>query len=319
LAFPRQPRYDGGAGFFKATFPARVNLIRFCGSLLLFGMLTTASYAQAAGASTQSGTGAVDATQVPAPPASQPAQKAERTDFHLEGGVFYSPFVPGSGSQNWRGGDFRFTYTGVKRIAPFVGVGRISNSDGSQFAYGVGSYFTVNKYFYLIGGFSASQESEVQFSPHRRYDLAGFVAVPRVKGMAVSVGWTELPAYRTSGGGRIIAIGDLYYWRKFIFSGSVNLNFARPGSEKSVSGQFSTTYGMQGHYYVAGGMSGGGAAYMLVTGAPFLVQYQSLGAFGILTKWFAPHAGVTFRYDLQHIFDSNVQRHSFRLGAFYEF
>lgn len=279
------------------------------------GLAAPALQAQTAGASAQGGTGVADTAQAPAPQSSQP----ERTDFHIEGSLFYSPFVPGSGSENWRGGDFRLTYTGIPRIAPFVGVARIQNSHGSQLAYGAGSYFTVNRHFYMIGGVSASQETEVQFSPHRRYDLAGYVAVPGVEGMALSIGWTELPAYRDSGGGRIIAIGNIYYWRKFIFSGSLNLNFARPGSQRSVSGQFAATYGTQGRYYVAGGMSGGGAAYMLVTDEPFLVKYQSLGTFAALTKWLAPHAGLTFRYDYQHIIESVAERHSLRIGAFYEF
>ncbi|MBN2320799.1 MAG: YaiO family outer membrane beta-barrel protein [Acidobacteria bacterium] len=295
-------------------------MIRLCGSLLLFvGLVAPAVRAQVAGASTQSGTGVADATPTPTPQANRAAEPPKKTDFHIEGSLFYSAFTPGAGSQNWRGGDFRLTYTGINKIAPFVSVARIQNSDGSQLAYGFGSYFTVNRYFYMIGGVSASQETEIQFSPHRRYDLAGFVAVPKVRGMALSVGWTELPAYRDSGGGRIIALGNLYYWRKFIFSGSLNLNFARPGSQRSVSGQFSATYGTQGRYYIAGGMSGGGAAYMLVTGEPFLVQYQSMGAFTNLAKWIAPNAGINIRYDYSHILDSAAHRHSLRLGAFYEF
>jgi YaiO family outer membrane protein len=293
-------------------------LIRLCVSLLFFtGLLAPVLQAQIAGAPSQGGTGAVDAA--PAPPEDRQAGKPERNDFHIEGSLFYSPFVPGAGSDNWRGGDLRLTYTGINKIAPFVSIARIQNSNGSQLAYGVGSYFTVNRYFYMIGGISASQETDIQFSPHRRYDLAGYVAVPKVEGMALSIGWTELPAYRDSGGGRIIAIGNVYYWRKFIFSGSLNLNFARPGSERSVSGQFAATYGTQGRYYIAGGMSGGGAAYMLVTDEPFLVEYQSLGAFTGLTKWLAPHAGITFRYDYSHIIESVAQRHSLRVGAFYEF
>lgn len=299
---------------------SRAAFIRFCSFLLLFvGLAAPALRAQAAGTSTQSGTGVADAAPTPAPQASRAAEPPGKTDFHIEGSLFYSAFTPGAGSQNWRGGDFRFTYTGINKIAPFVSVGRIQNSNGSQLAYGVGSYFTVNRHFWMIGGISAARETEYQFSPHRRYDLAGYVAVPKIDGMSLSVGWTELPAYRESGGGRIIAIGNLYYWRKFIFSGSVNLNFARPGSQRTVSGQFSATYGTQGRYYIAGGMSGGGAAYMLVTGEPFLVRYQSLGAFTNLAKWISPHAGINIRYDYQHIIESVAQRHSLRVGAFYEF
>jgi YaiO family outer membrane protein len=305
---------------FREPFFARTVLIRICGAFFLLPwLLSAALWAQTTGSSTQSGTGSVDATAVPAAGSGQASGSADKTDFHLELGAFYSPFVPGSGSLNWRGGDFRLTYTGIKHIAPFVGLAGIGNGFGSQLAYGVGSYVTVNRHFYAIWGISAAQETEQQFSPHRRYDLAGMFAVPKVKGMVFSLGWTEMPAYRTSGGGRIFALGDIYYWRKFIFAGNVNLNFARPGNEHSVSGQFSTSYGMQGHYYVAGGMSGGGAAYMLITGAPFEVRYQTVGVFAIVTKWFARHAGINCRYDYQRIIDSDSQRHAIRTGFFFEF
>jgi YaiO family outer membrane protein len=289
------------------------------GPVLLVLMLPVPLCAQTATKTSQSGTGAITTTPDPTVEKEKPPKSREKTDFHLEMGGFYSPFVPGHGSLNWRGWDVRLTYTGIKRIAPFGGVARISNGNGSQSAYSIGSYLTFTKWFYAIWGISAAQQAKIQFSPHRRYDVAGIFSVPKVKGMAFSAGLTELPAYGNSGGGRIIALGDIYYWRKFIFSGSVNLNFARPGNQRSVSGQFSATYGLLGKYYLAGGMSGGGAAYMLIADKPFEVRYQTFGAFAILTKWLAKHAGITCRYDYSRIVDSHSERHAIRTGLFYEF
>ncbi len=295
-------------------------MYRFFYGLTLLGLLLApGASAQTTSGKEQSGTGAVTTTPDPTVSKDQKPKSPERTDFHLEVGGFYSPFVPGPGSSNWRGWDARLTYTGFKKIAPFAGMSRISNGYGSQSSYGFGSYVTVNKWFYSIWGVSLAPKSDTEFSPHRRYDVAGIFAVPKVKGMALTAGVTILPEYKNSGGGRIIALGDIYYWRKFIFSGNVNLNIAQPGNRRSVSGQFATTYGTQGKYYVAGGMSGGGAAYMLITGVPFEVRYQSVGGFVILTKWLAKHVGINTRYDYQKVLDGGFQRHSFRLGLFYEF
>lgn len=291
----------------------------YSGLFLLTLLLPPAVSAQTTSNTAQSGTGAVVTTPDPTLADKKTPKNPDVKDFHLELGGFYSPFVPGAGSNNWRGWDVRLTYTGIRGIAPFGGVSRIGNGQGSQSAYGVGSYVTVNKWFYTIWGISLAPKSGTEFSPHRRYDVAGILSVPKVKGMALSAGLTILPAYKNSGGGRIIALGDIYYWRKFIFGGSVNLNFAQPGNRRSVSGQFAATYGAQGKYYLAGGMSGGGAAYMLITGVPFEVRYQSIGGFVSLAKWFSKHAGINCRYDYSRILASDSQRHSFRTGIFYEF
>ncbi len=289
------------------------------GLLILAFLLAPPLLAQSTTSTTQSGTGAVDTTSNPVVKVKKKDNASEQPNFHLEIGGFYSPFVPGRGSLNWRGWDARLTYSGFKRFAPFGGVSRISDGNGSQFAYGVGSYVTFNKWFYAIGGASFSPTRDTEFSPHRRYDVAGLFAVPKVKGMLFTTGLTVLPEYKTSGGGSILAIGDIYYWRKFIFAGNANINFAQPGNRRSVSGQFAVTYGLQGKYYLSGGMLGGGAAYMLITGTPFEVRYQTVGGFLLATKWFAPHVGINFRYDYSKIIDSISQRHSFRTGLFYEF
>jgi YaiO family outer membrane protein len=304
------------------TITLQSRIIMRCNSvgfLALVLLLNSPIIAQSTVGKTQPDTGAVDAASTPVAKVEDNAAIVKQPKFHLEIGGFYSPFIPGSGSLNWRGWDTRLTYTGIKRLAPFGGISRISTGKGSQNAYGLGSYVTFNKWFYTIGGASFAPTMDTEFSPHRRYDIAGFYAVPKVKGMLVTTGFTVLPAYKNSGGGRILALGDIYYWRKFIFSGNASINFAYPGNRRSVSGQFSVNYGLQGKYYIAGGMSGGGTAYMLVVDEPFEVRYQTVGAFLIMTKWIAPHSNINFRYDYSTIIDSNAERHSFRTGLSYEF
>ncbi len=316
----RRPDWGDCSYATQQRSPVRWTMYQVFGCCFLGIMLVApAAHGQSTGTSTQTGTGSVDAAQVSAAATQQAPPAAEHTNFRLEVGGFYSPFVPGPGSQNWREGEFRLTFTGSKRIVPFGGMSRISNGDGSQLAYGVGSYVIFHPHFYVIAGFSAAQDTEVQFSPRRRYDVAGYLAVPRVNGLVFSAGWTELSGFRNSTAGRIIALGNMYYWRKFVFSGNVNLNFVEPTNEHSVSGQFTVLYGMQHRYYISGGMSGGGAAYMLITGAPFLVRYQTIGTFGMFTKWFNRHAGINFRYDYQRFIAENLQRHWIRAGLIFEF
>jgi YaiO family outer membrane protein len=293
---------------------------RFC-SVLFFAIFQLSPFIFAQGTSNpaQSGTGAVDTTPNPTVEKKKNQKNSEKTDFHLEVGAFYSPTVPGPGSLNWRGADARLIYSGFKRFTPFGGLSRISTAQGAQYSYGVGSYITFNKWFYSIAGASFAPSSQAEFSPHRRYDVAGLFAVPHVKGMVFSTALTVLPQYRNAGGGRILAFGDIYYWRKFIFGGNANLNFAEPGNRHTVSGQFGATYGTQGKYRVAGGMSGGGAAYMLITGAPFEVQYQTYSAFAMVTKWLTKHSGINCRYDYNRIVGSPFQRHWIRISTFFDF
>jgi YaiO family outer membrane protein len=312
------------------------NFYDLCMGLILLAWLFPAvALSQSTSETTQPGTGAIDMTAAEkshsATSAKAPEGKAEsasprvspgngRTrNFHLELGGFYSPNIPGLGTYNWRGWDARLTYTRFKRFAPFGGAANIASGQGGQIAYGVGSYFNVSGRFYLIGGVSLAPTREAEFSPHRRYDVAGMFSVPQVKGMLFSTGLTVLPGYKNSGGGRILAFGDTYYWKKFIFGGSLNLNIAEPGNKRSVSGQFAVTYGMQGSYYISAGASGGGAAYMLISGTPFEVRYQMVGATGSFVKWFTKHSGIDCRYGFASIIGSTSARHSIRIGTFYEF
>ncbi len=242
----------------------------------------------------------------------------EKKNFSLEIGGAYSAFIPGAGSGNWRGWDSRLIYAGWKRLTPFGGVASLGNGFGWQYSLGAGAYVTITKWFWTVGGFSYAPKSDTSFFIHRRFDIAGMLTVPGVNGLVFSVGLTELPAYKDSGAGRTIALGDLYYWRKFIFSGSVNLNFSQPGDQHSVSGQFGVNYGTQGKYFVSAGMSGGNVAYDLTANVPLNVRYQTFDGFAAYTKWVSPHTGLNFRYGYQKILDG-YERHSMRMGVFREF
>jgi YaiO family outer membrane protein len=297
---------------------ANVNRILAIATLII-ALIPAALVAQSTSDKTQSGTGAIATTPEPKQETKKPAKKSEAKNFHVEVGGFWSPTVPGPGRDNWRGWDTRLLYSGFKRFTPFGGVSRINTAEGGQIAYGFGSYVSFTKWFYAIGGASFSRTAPLEFSPHRRYDIAGLFAVPGVKGMVFSTGLTVLPAYKNSGGGRILGLGDIYYWRKFIFGNNLNINFAEPGNRRTLSGQTSVTYGSVGKYTLAAGMSGGGAAYMIITGSPFEVRYQAIGGFGSFTKWFTWHSGITTRYGYNSIIGSTYQRHSIRTALFFDF
>lgn len=288
------------------------------GSFLL--LLTAFSvFAQATANTVEAGTSATAAVPQPNEEKKQTPKDSDQKSFHLDFGGFYNAFIPWEGSNNWRGWDARLLYSGFKGVTPFGGVSRINNGNGGQNSYGIGSYITFNRWFYIIGGASFAPTSKAEFSPHRRYDIAGMFTVPKIKGMVFSTALTVLPEYGNAGAGRIIAIGNIYYWRKFIFGGNLNISIAQPGNSRSVSGQFSTTYGSRGNFYLAGGLSGGGAGYMLITGTPFEVRYQTMSGYVMLTKWVAKHVELNCRYSYDTIIDSSFMRHSIRIGTSYEF
>ena len=68
-----------------------------------------------------------------------------------------------------------------------------------------------------------------------RFDAAGFLSIPQVKGLVVSAGLTEIRPYRHADGGRILSAGGIYYTRVGIFSGNVNFNESLPSGLRSTS------------------------------------------------------------------------------------
>ncbi|MCX6620190.1 MAG: YaiO family outer membrane beta-barrel protein [Acidobacteria bacterium] len=250
----------------------------------------------------------------------QPA-KSEKKNIHLEVGGFYNGMSNTYGS--WQGGDVRMSYGGLKHFTPFGSVS-VQNHEGiSQPIYGGGTYINVNRWFYAIAGVSGTPEkvNGIALYPNLRWDVAGMFKVPKINGLVLSTGLTEFYSRNKAlgnGGGQLVTVGAMYYYKKAIFSGGISFNTARPGNIPSKSGQGGFMYGERGKWYIGGGVSGGRVAYQLISVTPFDVRFNSIGTFFFVQRWLGRNWGVITRYDYQNLMEA-YQRNAISGSVFFDF
>ncbi len=274
-----------------------------------------AAWAQTAGSSAPAGSAnSVPDAQVEAPRTPQnPTPNKEEPKYYLEIGESYSRFTPAGDS--WKGLDARLIYNGFKRFTPFGGISTQGSSIDAQQNFGIGSYVTINKQFYTIIGFSIAPNALNIYYPRYRYDIAGLYGVPKVKGLVLSSGFTQVGGYQPGDGGRIFSVGSIYYHGSNILSGSINFNESLPVGQRSVSGSFGIMHGAQGKYWLCAGASGGKVEYSMIQNITFDVHYNTIGNFVSYQKWLSKRFGFIIRYDYQRAIGS-FGRHSIRPAIF---
>ena len=236
-----------------------------------------------------------DSTPEPTVGSSQDKKK----NFHLEIG----------GNNNWLNNDYGqwkafdvgLKYSGFQTFSPFGSISRQTRNEGSQFAYGLGSYIYTSSKSYFIAGISGApvRDPDVVLYPRLRLDLSGYFNAPMMDGLVLSTGVTHFPK-QNGGGGDIFSLGGIYYG-KVILIGSMSYNIAQPGSVSSFSGQGGFMYGTQGKYWVGGGIETGRVAYQTVSEIPFDVRYESRGAHLFYSHWLGKNWGINTRYDYQNL------------------
>jgi YaiO family outer membrane protein len=244
--------------------------------------------------------------------------ESKKNIFHFEVGGNYSKLNSGD---VWKSLDMRLMYSGFNKFTPFASVSKQTRSTGSQLAYGLASYINVNPKFYMIAGISCApvKDPNVILSPRLRLDVAGLLNVPKIKGLVFTLGETHLPK-QNGNGADIIAVGTIYYYRKFVFGGAVNYNISQPGSVTSFSGQVGLTYGLQGKYYIGGGATMGRAAYQLAnTNSPFEVRYRSRGLNFHFNKWMGKNWGINNRLDYGEIVWGESKLFGITTNVFFDF
>ncbi|MCC7497422.1 MAG: YaiO family outer membrane beta-barrel protein [Bryobacterales bacterium] len=250
----------------------------------------------------------------------QPAAN-EQKNVHLEVGGFFNGLTNNYGS--WQGGSASLTYGGLKHFTPFGSVS-VQNHEGvSQGIYGGGTYINVNRWFYSIVGVSGTPQraNNIALYPNLRWDVAGMFKVPKVNGLVLSTALTEFYSRNKvlgDGGGQMITVGAMYYYKKAVFSGGISFNTARPGDIPSKSGQAGFMYGERGKYYLGGGISGGRVAYQLISTTPFDVRFNSVGTFFFVQRWIGRNWGVITRYDYQNLMEA-YQRNAITGSVFFDF
>jgi YaiO family outer membrane protein len=246
-----------------------------------------------------------------------PVSVAEhKKNFHIEMGGNYSFLNNNYGS--WKAIDMSLMYSGFERITPFGSISSLHRKEGSQLVYGAGSYINVNPSFYMIAGVSGApvRDPNVVYYPRLRMDLMGLYKAPMADGLVLTAGFTDF-SMEGGGGANIISLGSLYYYKKAIFSGSLNYNIARPGSVTSLSGQVGIMYGTQGKYWFGGGGVIGEVAYQPASEAS-KVRFDSRGVNVFYQRWIGKNWGIISRYDYQDLVDA-YQLHGISMKLFIDF
>lgn len=276
----------------------------------------------AKGATDQIGSVEVEASPQPQTPNTQastsqtqpPAAKNDKTNWHFEIGGSFASLNNNYG--RWYGGDTKIAYTGSKYFTPMVSAGSQTRPEGTQQAYGFGSYVNFSKYAYAIVGVGFAPNRGTILFPSFRYDLMGVVKAGNIKGLLMTVGYTS---YRMGGGkAKIASVGGIYYLKKVILNGAIAFNRSYPGNLPSKSGYLSFMTGKQGKHWWGAGVSGGNAHYQTVSIIPFDVRYNAVGFSAFYQKWLGRHWGITPRYYFTRLFNAYTS-HSTSITFFYDF
>lgn len=246
--------------------------------------------------------------------ASKPAAPNDKTKWRLETSGSYTNVTNNYG--NWYGGEIRLTYTGSKLFTPTLSAGSQTRPQGTQQAYGLGSYVNFGKYAYALVGVGFAPDHGTILFPNFRYDVMAFAKPPKVKGLIMTAGYSS---YRMGGGNsKSFSVGSIYYYRKVILNGAIAFNRSYPGSLPSKSGYFSIMTGRQGRYWFGAGASGGDLNYQLIGIIPFNVHYNGYGFSAFFQKWLQKHWGITERYYFTNLMTA-YKSNSVSVSLFYEF
>jgi len=258
----------------------------------------------------------VPPSPVPEPVATEPIPQAER--YYIELGGFTN-FVNNHYGQ-WSGAQGRIMFRHLKgdllkHFTPILSFATQTRPTGSQATFGLDSYITFNKWFYMLAGVGGAPGA-ANLWPTWRFGATGFITVPDVKGLVASVGAAQI---RGAFGqyGNIYSVGGLYYHGHAIWSGYLSFNEAYPGAIPSKSGGMAVQYGAEKHYWIGVGAGGGHIAYQTISLQPLNVRFSSFGPNFYYQKWITPKWGVIMRYDYQDEMMAYV-RHGIAASVFFE-
>jgi YaiO family outer membrane protein len=243
------------------------------------------------------------------------AKPSAPANWHLQVSSFYSSATDGFGV--WQGQDARLLYSG-KRISPFVNAATQKRPNGRQEAYGAGAYVVLTPWMYSIVGVGVAPTSNAVLFPRVRSDAAVFVAVPKLKGVLVNTGFTDLRFEDKRAGGEIFSVGSTVYRGRGIYSGALFFNRDRASSARSQSWQVGGQWGGQGQYWLGGSLGVGNEAYRLISATPFDARFENRFLTAFASKWLTTRTGATLRLDYERKVDV-FSRRAVQLTYFVDF
>lgn len=244
---------------------------------------------------------------------SQTTTDADKNSWRLELGGSFANVNNNYG--RWYSGDAKITYTGSKYFSPSLSFGSQTRPEGSQQAYGFGSYVNLGKQAYAVVGAGIAPNHGTILFPSFRYDLMGVVRVPPVKGLLMTAGYSS---YRMGGGRSKIASFGAIHYSKVILEGGISFNRSYPGNLPSKSGHLSFMRGREGKHWFGAGASGGNIHYQLLGVIPYDARFNAYGLSAFYQKWMRPQWGFVARYYFTNVIDGYVGN-SVGLNLFYNF
>ena len=264
----------------------RCHCLQWFLAMVAFTLWVPGAFAQS-GSAVESGPGA-EASRKPELPG------AGVRRFRLEARGFDN--IVSNDFGHWVGTGLNLSYQQSDRLA--VSGGMISQWRPGEterlFTFGV--LVNWSEWFYtnleLSGG---GPDNPAAFFPQLRYDATANLKIPTLPGLILTGGLTRL-YFGSPVNGRVSRAGAIYYWRNFVFQGSLNFNNVRPGNRKSKSVSGAVQYGREGSYWAGLAAGGGREAWQTLALTPQEVEFSSYSYSVFLRKWLNPSYGIAAAY-----------------------
>ncbi len=214
--------------------------------------------------------------------------------FHMEATGF--DHVVSNDFGHWAGTGIGLSYRQSERLTVSGDVILQRRPGETESLFVFGSLVNWSKWFYtnltLSGG---GPDNPAAFFPRFRYDATANLKIPPLPGLILTVGLTRL-YFGNPVNGRVSRAGAIYYWRDFVFQGSLNFNNVRPGNQKSKSVSGAVQYGREGSYWVGLVAGGGREAWQTLALTPQDVEFSSYSISVFVRKWLGPSYGIAAAY-----------------------
>ena len=197
---------------------------------------------------------------------------------------------------HWVGTGLNLSYQQSDRLAVSGGMISQWRPGETERLFAFGALVNWSEWFYtnleLSGG---GPDNPAAFFPQLRYDATANLKIPSLPGLILTGGLTRL-YFGSPVNGRVSRAGAIYYWRDFVFQGSLNFNNVRPGNRKSKSVSGAVQYGREGSYWAGLAAGGGREAWQTLALTPQEVEFSSYSYSVFLRKWLNPSYGIAAAY-----------------------
>ncbi len=214
--------------------------------------------------------------------------------FHMEATGF--DHVVSNDFGHWAGTGIGLSYRQSERLTVSGDVILQRRPGETESLFVFGSLVNWSKWFYtnltLSGG---GPDNPAAFFPRFRYDATANLKIPPLPGLILTVGLTRL-YFGNPVNGRVSRAGAIYYWRDFVFQGSLNFNNVRPGNQKSKSVSGAVQHGREGSYWIGLVAGGGREAWQTLALTPQDVEFTSYSTSVFVRKWLGPSYGIAVAY-----------------------